>query len=146
MSRADGAADLHARGANCAQSVACAFCAEAGVDAETVMRLATGFGGGMGRLAGTCGAATGAFMAIGLARGMRTAGEAQVKEEVYGLVREFADRFTRAHGALACRDLLGLDIGTPEGHARAKEQNLFATRCTGYIRAAVELVEEMLRA
>lgn len=145
MSRADGAADLHARGANCAQAVACAFCAELGVDEVTAMRVATGFGGGMGRLAGTCGAVTGAFMVLGLARGMSRPEQPQEKEKVYALVREFASRFTRAHGALACRDLLGVDIGTPDGLARAREANLFSTRCTGYIRGAVEILEGMLR-
>jgi C_GCAxxG_C_C family probable redox protein len=144
MSRPDGAAELHARGANCAQAVVCAFCAELGVDEATAMRAATGFGGGMGRLAGTCGAVTGAFMVLGLARGMSRPEQLQEKETVYGLVREFATRFTRAHGALACRDLLGEDIGTPDGLARAKEAKLFSTRCNGYIRGAVEILEGML--
>lgn len=144
MSRADQAADLHSRGANCAQSVVCAFAADRGTDVETAMRMATGFGGGMGRLAGTCGAVTGAIMVLGLARGMRTPGEAQAKETTYGGVRDFAARFTAAHGALACRDLLGVDIGTVDGMAKAKEENLFASRCTGYIRGAVEILEQML--
>ncbi len=144
MSRADTAADLHGRGANCAQSVVCAFASEMGVDAETAMRMATGFGGGMGRLAGTCGAVTGAIMVLGLARGMRKPGDAQAKETAYGLVRDFAARFSAAHGALACRDLLGVDIGTPDGLAKARSEGLFASRCTGYIRGAVDILDGML--
>ena len=80
MNRVDTAAGLHGQGANCAQAVLCAFAGELGLDAETAMRAATGFGGGMGRLAGTCGAVTGAIMAIGLARGMRAPGDQQAKE------------------------------------------------------------------
>jgi C_GCAxxG_C_C family probable redox protein len=144
MSRAEAAMALHERGANCSQSVLAAFAQELGLDGETAMRVATGFGSGMGRLAGTCGAATGAFMALGLARGMRQPEETQAKEAAYTLVREFARRFTEMHDALACRDLLGVDIGTPEGLRLAKERNLFATQCAGYIRDAVGIVEEML--
>ena len=144
MSRAEAAMAFHLRGANCSQAVLAAFAQELGLDGEIAMRVATGFGGGMGRLAGTCGAVTGAFMSLGLARGMRQPEEAQEKEAAYALVREFARRFAGMHGALACKDLLGADIGTPEGMRRAKEGNLFATQCSGYIRDAVRIVEEML--
>jgi C_GCAxxG_C_C family probable redox protein len=143
--RADRAAELHAKGANCAQSVACAFAESLGVDEQTMMRAATGFGGGMGRLASTCGAVTGAFMALGLAHGMRTPGEAEAKERTYADVREFAKRFAAKNGNLACRDLLGVDIGTPEGLARAREEKLVATRCPGFILDAVAILEEMLK-
>ncbi len=144
MSAADEALALHDRGANCAQAVLGAFAEKLGLDAETAMRVATGFGGGMGRLAGTCGAVTGAFMALGLARGMRKPEEKEAKEAAYALVREFARRFAERNGALACRDLLGEDIGTPKGLQAAREKNLFATRCAGYIRDAAGILESML--
>jgi C_GCAxxG_C_C family probable redox protein len=144
--RADRAAELHAKGANCAQSVVCAFAESYGVDGQAAMRAATGFGGGMGRLASTCGAVTGAFMVLGLAHGMRTPGEAEAKERTYAEVREFAKRFAAKNGNLACRDLLGVDIGTPEGLARARDEKLIATRCPGFILGAVAILEEMLGA
>lgn len=144
--RADRAIELHGMGANCAQSVACAFAAEHGVEETALLRAATGFGGGMGRLASTCGAVTGAFMVLGLAHGMHSPGESAAKEKTYAEVREFARRFTARCGALACRDLLGVDIGTPEGLARARDEKLIAMRCPGYIRDAVLILEEMLAA
>ena len=144
MNAAEQALALHDRGANCAQAVLGAFSENLGLDRESAMRVATGFGGGMGRLAGTCGAVTGAFMALGLARGMRRPEEAEAKEAAYGLVREFARRFTERNGALACRDLLGEDIGTPQGLRAAREKNLFSTRCSGYIRDAAGILEDML--
>ncbi len=144
MSAADKALALHDRGANCAQAVLGAFAEKLGLDAETAMRVATGFGGGMGRLAGTCGAVTGAFMALGLARGMRKPEEKETKEAAYALVREFARRFAERNGALACRDLLGEDIGTSKGLQAARDKNLFATRCGGYIRDAAGILESML--
>ena len=145
MSADEAALALHERGANCAQAVLGAFSQKLGLEGESAMRVATGFGGGMGRLAGTCGAVTGAFMALGLARGMRKPEEAEAKETTYGLVREFARRFTERSGALACRDLLGEDIGTPQGLKAAREKKLFSTRCAGYIRDAVGIVEDMLK-
>ena len=49
---------------NCAQSVLTAFSDELGLDRNTALRLARGFGGGMGRTGKTCGAVTGAYMVI----------------------------------------------------------------------------------
>ena len=144
-SRADAAAALHGNGANCAQCVLCAFAGALGMDAETALRVATGFGGGMGRSGGTCGALTGAFMVIGLARGMRRAEDAEAKDAAYTLVREASRRFQEKNGAVACRDLLGIDLGTAEGLAAARARNLFATRCNGYIKDAVSILESLLK-
>jgi C_GCAxxG_C_C family probable redox protein len=113
------------------------------MDEQTAMRVATGFGAGMGRMADTCGAVTGAFMALGLMHGMRRAGESQAKEAAYERVREFSRRFRQRHSTLACRDLLGVDVGTEEGLKAARERKLFSTLCSGFIRDAVEILEEM---
>jgi len=87
------------------------------------LKLASGFGGGMGRLAETCGAVTGAFMAMGLKFGAATA-EREAREPIYARVRELAARFKACHGSLICRDLLGCDLSTPEGFALAQEKKL----------------------
>ena len=144
MSRESEAVSLHAKGFNCAQAVLAVFSAELGLDTETAMRVATGFGGGMGRLGNTCGAVTGAFMVLGLSRGMRRAEDAAAKESTYALVREFGEQFREKHSALDCRELLGVDIGTAEGRQAAKERGLFTTLCHGLIRDAVILLEKML--
>ena len=145
MNRPERADQLHAQGANCAQSVACAFAEDLGADRALTLRLATGFGGGMGRTGGTCGALTGAFMALGIAFGMTETGDQPAKERTYALVAECSRRFRERTGALSCRDLLGLDLGTPEGRQTAKDRNLFATQCAGYITTAAGIVEELLR-
>ena len=51
---------------NCAQSVLGAFCEEFGLDLETALKLACGYGGGATKYKGMCGAASGAIMVIGL--------------------------------------------------------------------------------
>jgi C_GCAxxG_C_C family probable redox protein len=144
VEKREEAKGLHEGGANCAQSVLCPFAAELGADRETCLRVATGFGAGMGRLAGICGAVTGGFMALGLAHGMSRPEDKEAKEKTYGLVREMARRFSEAHGTVVCRELLGVDVGTPEGMAAARSANLFKTRCNGFIDEAVGIVRDIL--
>ena len=59
-------------------------------------------------------------------------------------VVECARRFRETHGALACRDLLGCDIHTPDGKQLANDQNLFETKCRGLVRDAAAMVESLL--
>ncbi len=97
----------------------------------------------MGRMAGTCGAVTAALMVLGLRYG-GTSPDRDAKEAAYARIREFAARFKARNGSLVCRDLLGCDISTPEGHDSAKERNLFATACPKFVRDAAAILEEML--
>lgn len=114
------------------------------MDRETALKLAAGFGGGMGRMADTCGAVTGAFLALGLKYGPATAGDSRAKEKTYELVREFASRFKARNGSLACRDLLGCDISAPDGWQRARQQKLTSTVCPKIVQDAAETLEELL--
>jgi C_GCAxxG_C_C family probable redox protein len=129
---------------NCSQAVISAYAAELGLDRTAALRLATAFGGGMGRLADTCGAVTGAFMAIGLKYGMVSSAEQAAKEKTYGVVQEFARQFRARYGALDCRDLLGCDLSAPDGLQTAREKHLFDTRCPHLIRTATEILDQLL--
>jgi len=131
-------------GFNCAQAVLSPFAPELGLERETALKIAGTFGGGMGRLGEVCGAVTGALMVLGLKYGCTDAQDPEGKEAAYRLVREFADRFRARHGALRCRDLLGCDIGTPEGRKLAHERGLFANLCPQLVRDAAEIVGQML--
>jgi C_GCAxxG_C_C family probable redox protein len=143
MARVEEAKSLFAQGFSCSQAIMGAYAPSLGLDREIGLKLGSGFGGGMGRLGETCGAVTGAFMALGLRYGS-TIPEQQAKEAVYGKVREFAERFRARCGSLVCRDLLGCDLNTPEGFALAQENKLFATICPKYVETAAEVLEEML--
>ena len=57
--------DCAERHYNCAQAVVIPFAENAGINAETAMKFAAGFGGGM-RRGSVCGAVTGGLMALGL--------------------------------------------------------------------------------
>ncbi len=141
MNRVDTALSRFAVGFNCSQAVFSSY-AE-GIDEETALRIASGFGGGMGRMADTCGAVTGAMMVLGLRFG-GTSPDREAKERVYATVRAFVNRFKARNGSLACRDLLGCDISTPEGLQHAQKTGLFSKTCPKFVRDACEILEAML--
>jgi C_GCAxxG_C_C family probable redox protein len=141
MSRVEKAVSRFQSGNSCAQAVFSTYAEPLGMAGETAVKVAAGFGGGMGRMGHTCGAVTGAFMALGLKYG---GPESKAKEKTYELVREFASRFKARHGSLDCNDLLGCDISTSEGRQRIKQQKLHSTLCPQIVRDAAEILEELL--
>ena len=126
MNHLDHAATLRADTSthyNCAQSVLIPFAREAGLSEEQAKALAENFGSGM-RHGSTCGAVTGALMALGI----MGYGEEKTKQ----LLRAFRER----EGDLTCAKLLA--IGREKGEERK-------THCDNMVLAAVELVDELTR-
>lgn len=146
MSRADKAVSLFRTGCNCSQAILGAYAEELGLPVEVASRLAAGFGGGMGRMAGTCGAVTGAYMVLGLKFGPEETGDREKNEVLYARLRDFAARFEADHRSTCCRDLTQCDISTPEGLAAARERHVFATECPKFVKGAAELLDSMLDA
>jgi C_GCAxxG_C_C family probable redox protein len=144
MGVVEGAVSAFDEGFSCSQSVFSAFAPELGLDRETALKVATAFGGGMGHRGDTCGAVTGAFMAIGLKHGRLRADDQETRDRAYSLVERFVQEFESRHGSIVCRELLGCDISTPEGMQIAEEQNLPPTRCPNFVRDAAEILEEIL--
>ena len=144
MGRAEDAVERFSSGLNCSQAVLGAFAEEYGLDVELALKVACGFGGGMGRTGGACGAVTGAVMVLGLAQTGPEPREPAAKVRVYGLVQSFLEQFAERHGATECRELLGCDIGTVEGYQQAAGRGLFQSQCPQYVRDAAEILEEML--
>ena len=56
-------------GYNCSQAMVVAFSDLMEMDKKTALRLASSFGGGMGRMREVCGAVTGMFMVVGILYG-----------------------------------------------------------------------------
>ena len=129
---------------NCAQSVISVFVGQLGLDRETALKTACGLGAGMGRMAETCGAVTGAFLVLGLRYGMTDPSRQEDKERTYELVRFFSERFRERNDSIICRDLLGCDISTPDGFEEARERNLMETVCERVVADAVEILEDLL--
>ena len=132
-------------GYSCSQSVLSALAQRWNIDPEVTLRIAAGFGGGIARSAKTCGCVTGGIMAIGLAQSeISPEANRSEKEKTYGVCRRFMETFEKRNGSTACSELLGCDISTPQGLAKAREQGLFQSRCKGLVRDAVQIVEDML--
>jgi C_GCAxxG_C_C family probable redox protein len=144
MDRVELAVSLFEKGFSCSQALLAAYGDCFGLDREVALRIAAGFGGGMGRMAETCGAVTGTFMLIGLKHGGLDAEDRKAKEKTHEEVREFARRFKACHEFLVCRELLGCDISTPEGSRMAKEKKLAATICPKLVKSAAQIFEEMI--
>lgn len=136
------AEERHRQGFNCAQAVLSTLAEAQGLDRATALKIASPFGGGIGRSGETCGAVTGALMALGVQEGFSEP-DPQAKDRIYARTREFLSRFRERYGALACKALIGVDLSTPEGLSQARQQDVFATQCNHYITGAIEIAEEM---
>jgi C_GCAxxG_C_C family probable redox protein len=144
MKKVENAVACFKEGFNCSQSVLSTYGPEFGLDRETALRLGAAFGAGMGRMGGTCGAVTGAFLVLGLRFGAIQAADLPAKEKTYALVREFARKFQARNGSLICKELLGCDLSTAEGVSRFKAGNLLETHCARFVQEAAEILEELL--
>ena len=100
---------LFKKGYNCSQSVCAAFADMYGYTEEQALRMSASFGGGIGRMRMTCGAACGMFILAGLETGCTDGEDRDGKEANYRLVQQLADKFVQRNGSLICAELLGLD-------------------------------------
>ena len=142
VNRADKAAELF-ESCNCAQSVLTAYADMFNLDREKALQVASGFGGGIGRLQETCGAVTGAVMVLGLMSGFKEEDGRNGINMIYEKTRKLTDGFADLKGSIKCRDLLGCDLLTEEGQKCFREKNL-RKECEGYIRLVCELLDEHL--
>jgi C_GCAxxG_C_C family probable redox protein len=132
-------------GYNCAQSVLFAFAPELGLDPEIALKVATGFGAGIGRHGEVCGAVSGGVMVLGLKYGRGARQDRSATEQTYQKTLELMSRFEKRHGSCLCHDLLhGCDLRTAEGQARFKERDLLHNICVGCVQTVVKNVEELV--
>ncbi len=110
--RENKARELFSSGYNCCQAVAMTFADVIGLPESDVARLASGFGGGMGRMREVCGTVSAMTMAAGAIIPANDVSDKAAKTANYALVQEMADEFKRLNGSIICRELLGL--GKPE--------------------------------
>ena len=132
-------------GYNCAQAVLFAYAPGLGLDGETSLKLATGFGAGMGRRGEVCGAVTGGILALGLKYGRGGRQDRSATEETYQKTLELMARFEERHGSCLCRVLLeGCDLRTAEGQQFFKEHDLLHKTCLECVRSVVETLDLIL--
>ena len=144
MDHAEKARELFLEGYNCAQSVACAFDDMTGLDRETSARLASSFGGGMGRMREVCGTVSGGLLVLGLLCGYADPGDQKAKTDHYHLVQEYARRFRELNGSIICRELLSGVRTKPGNEPEARTPEYYAARpCLRHVGEAAALVEEL---
>jgi len=142
-SKVDKAVACFDEGFNCSSSVFSTYCEDFGLDKETGLKLSCPLGGGMGRLQGTCGAVSGAYLLIGLKHGMYLKEDPDARIKTYDMVREFARLFAERNESTNCRDIIGVDLLKDDPQitsARIKEV------CPKMVKDAAEIVEQLLYA
>ena len=137
------AEDLFKQGYNCAQSVLGAFHDEIGMSFEEALKLASSFGGGMGRMREVCGAVSSMFMIAGIKKGYISPNDDVTKEKHYALIQNLAEKFKKEYGTIICRELLGEDDNSPVPSKRT-EQYYQERPCENFIKTAAKIIEENL--
>ncbi|MBQ3215535.1 MAG: C_GCAxxG_C_C family protein [Oscillospiraceae bacterium] len=115
------AAELFLNGYNCAQAVAVAFSDVTGLSANFSARMASSFGGGMGRMREVCGAVSGMLMVAGLLYGYDSPADDAAKKAHYALVQQLAGEFREAVGSIVCREILKNPPSDPNPSPRTAE-------------------------
>jgi len=125
-------------GLNCAESTVRCLIEEGVIEAPMdVVRMMTGFGGGMQR-GSTCGAVVGAVAALGWVTGRTEPDEPRT--ESAAAVKEFLKRFEAEFGTLSCRELQATYV---KEHA-LKSDGMYR-KCTVFVEKAVDIVKEILK-
>ncbi len=131
---------------NCAQAVLLSFHEELGLDPQTALKLASSFGGGMGRLREVCGALSGLFMVVGMRYGPHDVEDDDAKSAHYEIIQSLASDFRQAYGSIICRDLLELDETVSEPVPEKRTADYYARRpCGEYVKFAARLMDQYER-
>ncbi len=143
MNRSEMAVNKFKEGYNCAQSVLFSFAEDLHISKDHALRIANGFGSGMGRKQEVCGAVSGGILVLNHLYGR---GENEDKDQqnlLYAKVRDLMDGFERKFGTVNCKKLLGgCELMTPEGQEQFSANNLIED-CYGYVAYTVTLLEEL---
>ena len=129
---------------NCSQALFVAFRDAERIDEKTALKLATVFGAGVACTGGTCGAVSGALMAISMKHGRGDLDAVDAKTQTYKLGRRFMDEFKKQNGSCICEELLGMNIADPENMAKAQAAGVFETKCYDLVKSAAEILDRML--
>ncbi len=143
--KADIAVAKFQEGYNCAQAVVYSFCDDLQIEKNDALKLACGFGAGMGRKEEVCGAVTGGILVLGCKYGRGEQDDLAATEVTYGRTQELMDQFATRHDSFICRDLLGgCDLTSEAGRDHFKQHNLRATTCEPCVQSVVEILETLI--
>lgn len=129
-------------GYNCAQSVLLTIFEHWDIRNDLVPKIATGFGGGIGRCGSVCGALAGGVMAISVKYGTNEPSP-EKRLKTYALANEFYKKFEKQHGSVLCRELIGYNLSNPKELKKAQQSKVFEKKCVNFVRTVVETLIEL---
>ena len=138
------AAELFLSGSNCAQAITVAFCDVTGLEPSFAAKMASSFGGGMGRLREVCGAVSGMLLVMGLLYGYDDPGEKDAnKKAYYPEVQKLMNQFKEECGSYICREILKNPPSDPNPTPRTEE--FYAKRpCARMCLVAARILEKYI--
>lgn len=140
------AEQLFMKGFNCAQSVVGAYADLFGYSEQQALQLSAGFGGGIGRLRLTCGAACGMVVLAGMQCGSTEENDREGKSENYRVAQTLLQQFQNTFGSITCADLLQLKKDTPLSYvASERTEEYYKHRpCVNQVVAAARIFGDYL--
>ena len=140
--RVNRAVDYFMQGYGCCQSVVAAFADMYGLDEKLALKIAAGFGGGVGRMRMMCGAVSGIVMLLGLEEGQTDGADREGKSHCYKIVQQLLEESKQQNGSIICAEILGLN-----GQEKAVNSYVASERTAEYYksRPCVAKVESAAR-
>ena len=130
-------------GFNCSQVVLSSVSAELGIDDITAKKISACFGSGM-FCSSTCGAITGALMAIGLKYGQSIPNTPEIRDKNIEKLMEFKEKFSDKYNSVICKELLGYDISVPKDKEKIMEKQLLTTFCPKLVSNVISILKEVI--
>lgn len=128
---------------NCSQSVFSAYCEKYGISKSDAVRIAAGFGGGIGRTQGICGAISGGVMVIGC-RYFDETDASKSKETVYNKTKELIEKFEEKNEHSDCYKLTGVDFSKEGWIDEFNLRKVKENKCNEYIKDVCKILNEMI--
>ena len=146
MTKGDKAKALFEQGYNCSQAVFGAFAEDLGIDFSLATRLASSFGGGMGRLREVCGAVSGMFMVLSMKYGYDDPQANETKKALYKDIQQLAQEFKDKNGSIICRELLSLEKEKSDPVPEKRTKEYYKKRpCSELCKIAGDITENFIK-
>ena len=144
--RAERSRTLFRTGYNCTQAVVMSYADVLDTDVQTLLAVSLPFGGGLSRLREVCGAVSGMALLTGLMAPPPDPADRTGKAAAYERVQNVAERFRMQHGAIVCRELLGIAVRKEEPMPEARTEAYYRKRpCIELIASAARIVGACLK-
>ncbi len=143
MTRREIAEKYFIEGYNCAQAVALAFADRLDIGKDQLLKVASSFGGGLGRMREVCGAVSGMAIVAGALNGYSDPCDRAKKTEHYALIQDLVARFRDKNGSYICRELLGAKSAAASPVPDERTPEYYKTRpCAKLVGDCAEILEK----